>query len=92
MERYLVKVRGRVQGVGFRYFAQYTAELCKVTGSVKNCDDGTVRIEAQGEEKALNKYFEKIREGNNRFTKIEEMVTKKIDVVPDEKNFKIKYY
>ena len=90
MERYLIKLCGRVQGVGFRYFAQYTAAEYKITGSVKNCEDGTVRMEVQGEEKVVNQFLLKIKKGN-MFVKVEDVVVKKINIVEGEKNFKIKY-
>jgi acylphosphatase len=41
-------VRGRVQGVGFRYFAQQTAVLLGLSGYVRNLDDGRVEIYAVG--------------------------------------------
>lgn len=39
---------GSVQGVGFRYRAQYAAQLLDLTGWVENNWDGTVDLEAQG--------------------------------------------
>ena len=41
-------VRGRVQGVGFRYFAQKSALLLGLTGYVRNLDDGRVEVYAAG--------------------------------------------
>lgn len=46
---------GRVQGVGFRYRAQYTAQHLGLTGWVENNWDGTVEMEAQGPEEAVDK-------------------------------------
>ena len=37
-------VRGRVQGVGFRYFAQRAAAELGLTGYVRNLDDGRVEV------------------------------------------------
>lgn len=90
MERYLIKVCGRVQGVGFRYFVQFTASMYNITGLVKNCDDGTVRMEVQGEDQTINKFLSKIRKGD-MFIKVEDMVAKKIQIIEDDKGFKIKY-
>lgn len=89
MERFLIKVCGRVQGVGFRYFVQSTATAYNITGLVKNCDDGTVRIEVQGEDKVINEFLSKIRKGN-RFVSVEEMAIKKISIADNERGFKIK--
>jgi len=41
-------VRGRVQGVGFRYFAQREAMELGVTGYTRNLDDGRVEVYAVG--------------------------------------------
>jgi len=41
-------VRGRVQGVGYRYFAQKEASRIGVTGYARNLDDGRVEVYACG--------------------------------------------
>ncbi|HEY6804510.1 MAG TPA: acylphosphatase [Pyrinomonadaceae bacterium] len=41
-------IRGEVQGVGYRFFAQRAAARHQVVGYVKNCDDGTVEAIAEG--------------------------------------------
>lgn len=37
---------GRVQGVGFRYHANYAAQQLGITGWVRNCYDGSVEAQA----------------------------------------------
>ncbi len=59
-----VTVRGRVQGVGFRWFVKETAESLGVTGWVRNREDGTVEAEAQGTETALDEFEKRLRSGN----------------------------
>ena len=46
---------GSVQGVGFRYRAQYAAQLLDLTGWVENNWDGTVDLEAQGSAAQLDR-------------------------------------
>jgi acylphosphatase len=46
VQRYLVK--GRVQGVGFRWFVQYEAARIGLRGWVRNTDDGDVVVLAAG--------------------------------------------
>ena len=55
MERRHYRVTGRVQGVGFRYRAQYAAQSLGLTGWVLNREDGSVEMEAQGDPAALDK-------------------------------------
>ena len=41
-------IRGNVQGVGYRFFAQRAAARHQVIGYVRNCPDGTVEALAEG--------------------------------------------
>ena len=52
--RYLVS--GRVQGVGYRYFAQREAMRLKLTGYAGNLDDGRVEVLAVGDAPALEEF------------------------------------
>jgi acylphosphatase len=47
-------IRGRVQGVGFRYFAQHAASGLALTGYTRNLDDGRVEVYAVGPEQKLS--------------------------------------
>ncbi|MEP7149660.1 MAG: acylphosphatase [Acidobacteriota bacterium] len=49
-------IRGQVQGVGFRYFAQRSAARHQIRGYVKNLDDGSVEALAQGAERAVEAF------------------------------------
>jgi len=44
----LYRVRGQVQGVGFRYFVEHSANALGVRGWVRNVDDGSVEVYAVG--------------------------------------------
>ena len=52
--------RGRVQGVGFRYHSTYKANLLKLTGWVRNCYDGSVEMEVQGDPAAIAALLERL--------------------------------
>lgn len=56
-------VSGRVQGVGFRFFARRAAETAGVKGWARNLADGRVETLVEGEENAVLRYLEKIRRG-----------------------------
>ena len=47
-------VRGRVQGVGFRYFVQRAAAHMKLGGYTRNLDDGRVEVYAVGTPEQLS--------------------------------------
>ena len=66
-KRYLV--RGRVQGVGFRYFVQRVAAELSVTGYVKNLDDGTVEVYAVGPADKLSQLAGRLWKGP-RFSEV----------------------
>ncbi len=56
-------VRGRVQGVGFRYFTENVASRLGLSGYVKNCADGTVEAYAVGNAAALEEFKTHLAEG-----------------------------
>lgn len=58
-----VKVRGDVQGVGFRWFVERTALGLGLTGWVANADDGSVSVVAEGPSEAIDALLERLREG-----------------------------
>ena len=49
-------IRGQVQGVGYRYFAQRSAARHQIRGYVRNLDDGRVEAFAQGAERAVEAF------------------------------------
>lgn len=55
-----IRFTGNVQGVGFRYRAQYAANGCGVRGWVKNEWDGSVLMEAQGTQRQINEMLKLI--------------------------------
>ena len=56
-------VIGRVQGVGFRFFAENWAHQLGLSGYVKNCADGTVEAYAIGGGAALEEFKARLAEG-----------------------------
>jgi len=57
------RISGRVQGVGFRYFAERAAHAMGVSGYVRNCADGSVEVYAIGETSALELFKHRLTEG-----------------------------
>ena len=63
MERLHAVVRGDVQGVGFRYFVQGKARQLGLRGWVRNNDDGTVELVAEGERSTLEELQRAVEQG-----------------------------
>ncbi len=62
-KRLSITVTGRVQGVGYRYFVQDTANSAGIFGWVRNNPDRTVECEVQGEDEVLQEFLERLRTG-----------------------------
>ena len=88
--RYFGTATGRVQGVGFRMFVQQNAMKLGITGWVKNMSDGTVTMELQGPQAAIDRLEAIIREGNY-FIKVQSFGLEVRDVVAMEQRFEIHY-
>jgi acylphosphatase len=56
-------VRGRVQGVGFRWFVEREAHALGIAGWVRNNHDGSVEVLAQGTRDQLSGLHSRLREG-----------------------------
>jgi len=56
-------IAGRVQGVGFRWFARVSARRFELGGWVKNRDDGTVEVAASGPQDRLDQFRRQLSRG-----------------------------
>jgi len=81
-------VRGRVQGVGFRWFVQREAEMLGLAGWVRNTPDGAVEVLASGNEQQLAALASKLRQGP-RAARIDSMEESPAEVPPNVRDFRI---
>jgi acylphosphatase len=58
-----IRVRGIVQGVGFRYFVRNTATSLGLDGEVRNRSDGTVEVVVEGERGPVEILIKELRVG-----------------------------
>ncbi|SMB99540.1 acylphosphatase [Thermanaeromonas toyohensis ToBE] len=72
MVRAYFNIRGRVQGVGFRYFAREHAVALGINGWIRNCYDGTVEGVAEGPREKVEKFLSLCRQGP-RWAQVEGM-------------------
>lgn len=75
MERLHAIVHGDVQGVGFRYFVQRKAQQLGLSGWVRNNDDGTVELVAEGNRRELEDLKRVVEEGP-RLARVDRLETR----------------
>ena len=71
------RIRGRVQGVGYRYFARRAAERLDVRGYVRNLPDGDVEVHAEADIETLQEFRAELERGpaSSRVSEIVETTT-----------------
>ncbi|QIL50024.1 acylphosphatase [Weissella coleopterorum] len=84
-----MKVYGLVQGVGFRWATRRLADQLGIVGFVINENDGSVLVEAQGEEFNLRKFITQIEIGPSNGTKVHHVKIASVGLNPDYTTFKI---
>ncbi|MDD1682326.1 MAG: acylphosphatase [Methanoregula sp.] len=77
MERITAVVRGRVQGVGYRYFVADCAHATGVHGYVRNLSDGTVEIVAESSPATLDDFLRLAHARNDPVIRVDEIAVKK---------------
>lgn len=90
MERYYILFKGRVQGVGFRYFIYQKALKYHLAGNVRNLSNGDVETYVQGEKTAINNFLADVLHDNDRFIRIDDYCIKKVAPIKDD-SFTVKY-
>ncbi len=84
--RYLV--RGRVQGVGFRWFVEHEAHTLGVYGWVRNTFDGDVEVLATGTREQLSNVKRKLQQGP-RAARVDDVEESEAPPVEGLKTFRI---
>jgi acylphosphatase len=88
MKHFSIQVSGKVQGVFFRASAKEKADQFGIRGTVQNQKDGSVRIEAEGENEDLQRFLDWCREGP-KFAQVDRCDVKE-DVVKSYPDFSIR--
>ncbi len=84
--RYLV--RGRVQGVGFRWFVEREAHILGVAGWVRNNADGAVEVLAQGTRDQLSALRDRLQQGP-RAARVDQVDESDANLTQGMKTFRI---
>lgn len=81
-------IDGRVQGVGYRWFARQAGRELGLTGKVRNLPDGRVEVHAAGDPEQLAAFIERLRQGP-RAARVTEITEEELASVPDWVGFDI---
>ena len=90
IKRIGVLVKGRVQGVGFRYFTEDAANHFCLTGWVANRFDGGVELEAQGEASDIDEFCARLRSGPP-LSHVSDLQVNDLPLETGEKGFEVRY-
>lgn len=81
-------VRGRVQGVGFRWFVEREAHILGIAGWVRNNSDGSVEVLAMGTRDQLSGLRSRLQQGP-RAARVDDVQESEVRPVPDLTTFRI---
>ncbi len=88
-KRETVIVRGRVQGVGFRWFVQRTSERLGVRGYVRNLPGGEVEVQAEAEQTILDALKQELQRGPVA-ARVSEVIEQDLQVTNSYESFLIR--
>jgi acylphosphatase len=88
--RVRARVRGRVQGVSYRWATRAQARSLGLTGWVRNEDDGSVLVEAEGEPSAVDRLVAWLGKGPPG-ARVAGVDVEKLSPVGEEKDFEIRF-
>jgi acylphosphatase len=74
-----VLIKGRVQGVGFRYSTLRQAQALGITGWVRNLPDGRVEARFEGPASAVEEMLSWCRQGGPSGAQVRDMETESIE-------------
>ena len=83
-------VRGRVQGVGYRYYTQKHARALGLTGTVRNLANGDVEVVVAGTADVLNQFVGLLKKGP-MFSHVDELTCELLERAPAEQSFYVVY-
>ena len=81
-------VRGRVQGVGFRWFVEREARILGLAGWVRNNADGAVEVLAQGTREQLSGLRTRLQQGP-RAARVDDVQESEAKAIPGLTTFRI---
>lgn len=83
-------ITGKVQGVGYRYFAMRAANQYQISGYVRNLSSGQVEVVAEGQREAMESFKKELAAGpyHAQVIQVEERA---LEISSNYQNFRIEY-
>ena len=85
-----LRIHGKVQGVGFRFFATRVARRLGLKGWIENLRDGTVEAQVEGEAAAIDDWIKEIKEGP-RFAEVTKIDQQRKEFTGKLADFDVKF-
>lgn len=82
------QITGAVQGVGLRWRVRHAAQALGLTGWVRNNGDGSVTLELQGSEAAIDRAFLSLEE--SLYIRMETVEARHVSPEPEERDFSVR--
>jgi acylphosphatase len=87
--RIRMSIKGHVQGVGFRQSTQLTAIQYGLSGWVRNREDGSVELEAEGPKSRIDTFVSTIKKGPHRFSHVRAVDIQQKEHLQNDKQFNL---
>jgi acylphosphatase len=81
-------VSGRVQGVGYRYYARQAAQMLGVRGWIRNLPEGGCELQVAGSAELLQRFHAELMRGP-RGSRVDDIAEERLVQVPDWHGFQI---
>jgi acylphosphatase len=91
MMRITAHAKGRVQGVGYRYFVTDCARESGVSGFVKNMPDGSVVIVAEGSDDALDTFVRMVQAQSDTLIRVDTLEVTRCEPTGEFSGFGIRW-
>lgn len=86
----IIRIHGKVQGVGYRFFATRVARRLGLKGSIQNLRDGTVEAKVEGDGDKIDQWLTELREGP-RYAEVTQIDQEKKDFTGTLSDFDVNF-
>jgi acylphosphatase len=86
----IIRIHGKVQGVGYRFFATRVARRLGLKGAIQNMRDGTVEAKVEGDSEKINEWVDQLKEGP-RYAEVTQIDQEKKDFTGSLPDFDVTF-